>query len=426
MSKRRKRRRLWKPLLRPLAKHRIPPELRPDRIREIARQYPGGLRDPHFPTLLSRVDQTAVLGGNRVEVYFDGRSAFDAMERAVDAAQTEILVESYIWKDDATGRRALDALGRATARGVAVRALADAVGSLSTKKAYWEELRRKGVNVRLFGTFLLQPFRDHRKILVVDRRVAFTGGMNIADEYSGGSGLGSGSGGSGGKAHSGWRDTHARVEGSAAWEMATVFSEAWCLAGGTPLDLQPLEPPEDAPSRVLVLDSRPGRGHEETASSLAAVVAAARERVWVTNAYFAPRRRAIRALAEAVRRGVDVRLLLPGVSDVPIVRHAGHGWFPPLLAAGVRIFEYQPSILHAKTAVADDYASVVGSSNLDFRSFHLNAECNFLILDDEIGRTMSKAFERDLESSKEIDSGWRRTVPHRTLDFTARKLGILL
>lgn len=399
----------------------MPRELRPDRIHEIALRFPGGLRDPGFPRLLSRIDQTPVLGENRVEVYFDGRSAFDAMERDVDAARTEILVESYIWKDDDTGRRALNALARAAARGVAVRALADAVGSLSTKRAYWEELTRRGIEVRLFGTFLLQPFRDHRKIVVVDRRVAFTGGMNIADEYSGGSGLGSG-----GKTRSAWRDTHARVEGAAAWEMATVFSEGWIEAGGAPLDLRPLEPPEDSPARVVVLDAWPGRGYEETASALAAVVSAARERVWVTNAYFAPRRRAIGVLAAAVRRGVDVRLLLPGVSDVPIVRHAGHGWYGPLLAAGVRIFEFQPSILHAKTAVADDYASVVGSSNLDFRSFHLNAECNFLILDDGVGRTMSAAFERDLELSKEIGAGWRRSVLHRTGDFVARKLGILL
>src|SRR5688500_16659783 len=208
--------------------------------------------------------------------------------------------------------------------------------------------------------------------------------------------------------------------------MATGYSEVWNAAKGTPLDLPPLEPPPDAPARVLVLDSRPGRGHEETASALAAVVAAARERVWITNAYFAPRRRAIDALARAVRRGVDVRLLLPGVSDVPIVRHAGHGWYGLLRAAGVRIFEYQPKILHAKTAVADDYVSLVGSTNLDFRSFHLNAECNFLILDDEVGRTMSAAFERDLESSREIDAAWSRTALHRAGDFLARKLGILL
>ena len=164
MAKQRKRRRLWKPRLRPLARHQVPRELRPDRIHEIAVRLPGGLRDPGFPRLLSRIDQTPVLGGNRVEVYFDGRSAFDAMERDVEAARTEILVESYIWKDDDTGRRALDGLSRAVARGVAVRALADAVGSLSTKRAYWDELSRRGIKVRLFGTFLLQPFRDHRKI----------------------------------------------------------------------------------------------------------------------------------------------------------------------------------------------------------------------------------------------------------------------
>lgn len=122
-----KRPRLWKPRLRPLATRRLPPQLRPGRIGEIARRYEG-LTDPGFPTLLSRVDQTAVLGGNCVDVYFDGASAFQAIERDVDGARTEILVESYIWKDDSTGRRALDALGRAAARGVAVRALADAVG----------------------------------------------------------------------------------------------------------------------------------------------------------------------------------------------------------------------------------------------------------------------------------------------------------
>ncbi|HZI65344.1 MAG TPA: phospholipase D-like domain-containing protein [Thermoanaerobaculia bacterium] len=416
----RKRPRLWKARLRPLPRRRLPPELRPGRIGEIARRYEG-LADPGFPTLLSRVDQTAVLGGNCVDVYFDGASAFQAMERDVDGARTEVLVESYIWKDDSTGARALDALGRAAARGVAVRALADAVGSWTTKKTYWDEMRRRGIEVRLFGPFLLQPFRDHRKILVVDRRIAYSGGMNIADEYSGGSGAGSG-----GKENLAWRDTHARVEGAAAWEMATVFSEGWNDAKGTPLDLQPLEPPPDAPARVLVLDSRPGRGHEETASVLAAVVAAARERIWITNAYFAPRRHAIRALAGAVSRGVDVRLLLPGVSDVPIVRHAGHGWYGPLRDAGVRVFEYQPAILHAKTAVADDYVSVVGSTNLDFRSFHLNAECNFLVLDADVGETMSRAFERDLESSREIDGTWHRSFVHLAGDHAARKMGIVL
>jgi cardiolipin synthase len=390
-------------------------------VGALAGELAGGLRDPAFSVLLSRIDQAPLTGANRVAVFFEGAEAFGSMVEAVEAAREEVLAESYIWKDDATGRMMLDALGRAAARGVAVRALADAWGSSSTRRAYWQEMRRRGIEVRIFNPIfphlVLQPFRDHRKILVIDRRIAFTGGMNVADEYC------VGAEGSSGRA---WRDTHARVEGPAAWEMAIVFSEAWDAAGGSDLELQPLAVPADAPARVLVLDSRPGRGHGETASVLAAIVAAARERVWITNSYFAPRRRAIAALAAAARRGVDVRLLLPGPTDVPIVRHAGHGWYESLRAVGVRIFEYQPAILHAKTAVADGFVSLVGSSNLDFRSFHFNAECNFLILDDDVGRALEAAFEKDLASSREIDSSWRRTSFHRIGDSLARRLGPLL
>ena len=417
----RRGRRLWRARVRPFSGHKLPPELRPQNIRALAAALPGGLRDPGFRTLLSRVDQSAILGGNRVDVYFDGGAAFAAMDTAIEGAQAEILAESYIWKDDATGRRMLDALTRAVERGVAVRVLADAWGSLSTRRGYWKEMRRRGVDVRLFNplfpSLITQPLRDHRKILVIDRRIAFTGGMNVADEYCIGAG---------GKEDRPWRDTHARVEGPAAWEMATVFSEAWTAAGGRDLALQPLEPPEDAPARVLVLDSRPGRGHGETASVLAAAVGAARERIWVTNAYFAPRRRAIDALGAAARRGVDVRLLLPGRTDVALVRHAGHGWYDALRETGVRVFEYQPAILHAKTALVDDYLSVVGSSNLDFRSFHFNAECNVLVLDDGVGKTMSAAFERDLESSVEISAEWKRSPRHRVGDSLARLLGPFL
>jgi cardiolipin synthase A/B len=417
----RRRLRRWKPRLRPFYGRKLPEELRPENIGPVAAALPLGLRDPGFRTLLSRVDQSAILGGNRVDVYFDGPAAFASMAEAVEAAASEILAESYIWKDDETGRGTLELLTRAARRGVAVRALADAWGSMSTRRTYWKEMRRRGIDVHLFNPLfphlLTQPLRDHRKILVVDRRIAFTGGMNFADEYNRGVG---------GKQGLPWRDTHARVEGPAAWEMATVFSEAWAAAGGADLALQPLTAPTDAPARVLVLDSRPGRGHGETASILTAVVGAARKRIWVTNAYFAPRRRAVATLAAAAGRGVDVRLLLPGRTDVPIVRHAGHGWYESLRAVGVRVFEYQPAILHAKTAVFDDYLSIVGSSNLDFRSFHFNAECNFLILDDDVGKTMSAAYEKDLASSQEIGAGWKRSLRHRIGDSLACRLGPFL
>src|SRR5262249_44346332 len=196
-------------------------------------------------------------------------------------------------------------------------------------------------------------FRDHRKILVVDRRMGFTGGMNIGVEY--GSSVRSRRRTQGRT----WRDTQVRVQGPTAWEMAIVFGEGWVRSGGAPLDLPPLTAKEKPGARILTLDTRPGRGTDELASIMTSVVAAARKRVWITNAYFAPRRGAIDRLEQAVRRGVDVRLLVPGLSDVPLVRHAAHGYYRPLLECGIRIFEYQDAILHAKSLVADDLVGVV-------------------------------------------------------------------
>jgi cardiolipin synthase len=312
---------------------------------------------------------------------------------------------------------------------VRVRVLADGIGSWHTGRAFWDALRARGVDARLFHPlgFPLHHlrFRDHRKILVVDRRIAYTGGMNIGEEY-GSSALPIGSSASGsGKV---WRDTHARVEGPAAWEMAIVFEEGWQHTGGAPLGLLPLAQAPSAGARVLVLDSRVGRGAQEVAAVFASIAGASRRRLWFTNAYFAPRRRAIGILGDAARRGVDVRLLLPGWSDVPIARHAGHGFYDALLSRGVRIFEYQPAILHAKTVVADGLLSVVGSSNLDMRSFELNAECNYVIVDRETASTMEARFEKDLTHSVEIDrKAWRRRGTwHRLADSVAKRFAPVL
>jgi len=407
-------------MLRPRAGRRLPKDLRPEAVARQAAALPDGLRDPGFAILLRRIEESPILEGNRVRAFFRGSETFTAMLAAIDAARTEVLVESYIFKDDATGNALARALCGAAARGVAVKVLADAFGSVATRRAFWNFLRAGGVEVRLFNPLfphlLLQPFRDHRKLLVIDRATGFTGGMNIGDEY-----------GSSRRSKAGpWRDTHVCIDGPAAWEMTTVFSEAWGMAGGS-LQLAPLEPVSGGVP-VVVLDSRPGRGHGETASVLAAIAAAARRRLWITNAYFAPRRRAVDLLGAAVHRGADVRLLLPGRSDVPLVRHAGHGYYTALLARGVRIFEYQAAILHAKTVVADDFAAMAGSTNLDFRSFHFNAECNVVVLDSEIGATFSAAFERDLAHSAEITArSWRRRpLLHRIGDALARRLGPVL
>ncbi|HLN59114.1 MAG TPA: phospholipase D-like domain-containing protein [Thermoanaerobaculia bacterium] len=415
------RRRRWLPKLRPRAGRRLPPELRVGSVGKLAAELPEGLRDPGFAVLLRRIDESPILEGNRVRAFFRGPETFEAMCASIDAARKEVLVESYIFKDDATGRSLMETLGRAVGRGVSVRVLADAFGSIATRRAFWNEMRARGIEVRLFHPLfphlLLQPFRDHRKILVVDGRTVFTGGMNIGDEY--GSSL---------SRHGGpWRDTHVRVEGPAAWGMAIVFTEAWHAAGGSPVALDSLEP-ETGGVAILVLDSRPFRGTGEVVSVLAAIAAAARRRLWITNAYFAPRWRAVERMGEAARRGVDVRLLLPGRSDVPLLRHAGHGYYAALLERGVRIFEYQRAVLHAKTAVADDFVSIAGSSNMDFRSFHFNAECNIVMLDEETGRAFSEKFEQDLNESVEITAAaWsHRSFFHRAGDAFARRLGPVL
>ncbi len=418
--------RRFRPVLRPQLGRRLPRELRGPNVVELAKGLPAGVRDPGFEILLRRIDGAPLLGGNEVQVYVRGEDAFVAMREAVRSARREILLESYIYKDDATGRAFLEDLAAAAGRGVRVKVLADALGSIATRGAFWREMEMRGIESRLFNPLFkklwYQPFRDHRKILVVDGRVAFTGGMNIGEEY--------GSAVRTTRPGSTWRDTHLRVIGPTAWEMAIVFAESWVEAEGSPLDLPTLDAAQaEAPgSRILVLDSRPKRGQAESAAALAAIVGAARRSVWITNAYFAPGWAGARILGQAARRGIDVRLLLPGMTDVPVVRHAGHGYFSRLLRRGVRIFEYQGSILHAKSLVADGYVSVVGSTNLDFRSFLFNAECDLLILCRETAATLESAFRDDMEKSEEIRlADWRRRpLGKKAGDRLARWLSPLL
>ncbi|HEX3528414.1 MAG TPA: phospholipase D-like domain-containing protein [Thermoanaerobaculia bacterium] len=429
MSRHRLRTRLFQPLLHPPPGRKLPEDLEGRKVERLAKAIPEGLRDPAFETLMRRIDGAPLFGGNEVEVYVRGDDAFTAMRAAVQSAQKEILLESYIYKDDKTGRAFLDDLAAAAARGVTVKVLADAAGSFSTSAAFWQEMGERGIENRLFHPLFkqiwYQPFRDHRKILIIDGQTAFTGGMNIGEEYGSAVRMKKKR-----KPGDTWRDTHVRVIGPAAWEMAIVFSEGWNRAGGSELDLQPLaaEQAEGAPPRILVLDSRFRRGQAESAAAMKAVVAAARESVWITNAYFAPGWAAVRVLSAAARRGVDVRLMLPGNSDVPLARHAGHGYYSRLLNRGVKIFEYQASILHAKTLVADGYVSVIGSTNLDFRSFLFNAECDLMILDEAVAGRMTRAFEEDMKNAEEIKlRAWRRRpFLHRLGDRIARWTAPLL
>ena len=413
----------WRAVLYPVLGRRLPRALRAKRAGRVAATWPDGVRAPEFEEMVARIDTGPVHRGDRIEVFHHGVEAGAAVRAAIEGAQEEVLLETYILKDDATGNALLELLGRAAARGVKVRVLADAVGSWFTKRQFWERMAGQGIEVRLFHPLLRHFFdlfrRDHRKIIVVDRRIGFTGGMNVADEY--------------GVAQNfpeiqAWRDTHVRLEGTTAWGLAIVFNEGWERAGGTALRLpeKPATPPTGA--KTIVLSCRPGRGHAETSAVLAATMGAARRTLWITNSYFAPHPAVLGRLCAAAKRGVDVRLLLAGQTDVPVVRRVGRASYARLLASGVRIFEYQPTVMHAKTVVVDDWASMIGSSNLDYRSYYLNAECNVLILDEATGCGMGRSFLQDLEQATEIgpETWARRSRWARQADVFYRWLSPLL
>ena len=453
-----------------MAADRLPRELRSYRAWATAHRVPGGVRDGAFRLLVQQIMRSPLHESPGARLLVDGELAFRAMLDAIGAAREEVLLETYILRDDRIGASVREALASAVQRGVRVSVLADAVGSMETKDAFWEGLAAEGITVRLFHRLRYLPFealrRDHRKIVVVDRTVAFTGGMNIGEEY----------GSSIRRRVDAWRDTLVQVQGSVAQELAAVFAEGWDRAQGPPLPgleyvswaddtddparaaarssaarsaralrarLQRrlarrrdrrrgrrVRRPTDAAaidsmSTAIVLDSRPGRGQREVLAVLASLVGGARERLWITTPYFAPPTRALVLLCAAARAGIDVRLLVPGErTDNALVRHAAHGAYGILLDAGVRVFEYQRATLHAKTVVVDGHAAIVGSTNLDFRSFWLNAECNVLQFDDVFARALERSFTDDCAQSVEITAvAWAgRTWWHRLGDWCARQL----
>ncbi len=391
-----RRKPFWRPVLRPGQNRRLPRELYPEKVFAQAQAFAQGLSDAAYEPLIRRIDQSPFHSDTQATPLFNGVEAFKAMLEAIRSARREVLVEAYVLHDDQTGQAFLAALKAAVFRGVEVKVLADAFGSSRTHRDFWNLMKRSGSRFRLFRRPLyapisLLPVLDHRKLLIVDRELGFTGGMNIGDEYH-----------QGRPGDQAWRDTHVALRGGIVWELAIIFGESWMAAGGDPLHFEGMTPCQDTGAKALVLDSRPGRGQNEVFSAYAATIGAARNNLWITNAYFAPGRRMVRMLKATARRGVDVRLLLPGFCDIPIIRTATQGYYREFIRAGIRIFEYQRSVLHAKTLVADGKVAVIGSTNFDFRSFNFNAECNVLFRDEAVADQVQDAFLADLEESREI------------------------
>jgi cardiolipin synthase len=360
----------------------------------------------------------AVSLGNTVSVLVDGDETFEAIWAAVAGARSSVVLTTYILEPDHVGQRTLDELERAAVRGCRVLVVIDAFGSHRVPESRLESLRAVGARVVVFNpivrwaTPLSRLVRNHRKIVVVDRRTAFCGGMNIAEEYAGerhGTGL--------------FRDTQLQLEGPCAADLAAlVESDALADPGPdafmrTPRADIEAQGAERTGAFVQILESNVRRQRRAIQKALRVTLARTLQRCYLTSPYFVPPRRLERALEHAARRGVDVRVLTAGRSDVPIVRLASQHLYGRLLKAGVRLFEYQGRILHAKVATVDGVYASVGSFNLDHWSDRRNLEVSVAVLDRVTVAELERQFQRDLDGSREItlESWSRRTWPERLL-----------
>ena len=348
--------------------------------------------------------------GNRFELLVDGRQFFPRMLEAIEKAHRYVLLEIYLFESGAVATRFIDAFVRAASRDVIVKLLLDDFGALGLSPQDRERLVRGGVELLLynpirFGKHLRNMLRDHRKLLIVDGEVAFVSGAGITDEFD-----------SPEDPERSWRETAARIRGPVLVDWQELFVRLWNRYAPKPLDLPIPAPPaeaDDMRGRVTVTTAL---ARQDIKRSLYNRVRRAQRRVWLATAYFVPSRKVRRALKRAARRGVDVRLLLPGsYTDHPAIRHAGRRFYTGLLRAGVRIFEYQPRFFHAKTILCDDWVSI-GSSNLDRWNLRWNLEANQEVEHAAFGDAAKIMFDEDFRNSIEcLYEEWRRRPWHARL-----------
>ncbi len=342
--------------------------------------------------------------GNRVALFVRGKELFPSMAEAIEGASRSVNLEMYIFEGTITARTFAELLAKKARQGVRVRLIYDSVGSMEIDPAQVTSMRNAGV--QLLEYHPVAPWRprwawnkrDHRKLLVCDGRIAFAGGANISDENAPAD-LGGGD----------WRDAHVRVEGPTAYDLDRLFRTVWFNETGRWFESEgdPASRPGAASVRVVANSELLNRFVIREAYLNA--LRAAREEVSIANAYFIPTWHIRRALAQAARRGVAVRILVPGTSDSSSVWHAMRSKYDYLLARGVRIFEWQGPMMHAKAVCVDRHWCSVGTYNLDHRSLMFNLEVNLNILDRETARALAAQFERGLEGSREITlADWRR------------------
>ena len=398
--------------------------LSPSRSREILKGLERGGDETNIFSRHLAVEQAVagspLLTGNRVVLLQDGPATYRAMYAAILAARDHVNMETYILEDDEVGRRFADALIEKQRQGVQVNLIYDSVGTLGTPDEFFQRLRDSGIRTLEFNP--VDPTtaksgwdvnqRDHRKLLIVDGRTVFLGGINISSVYSGSSF----------RRHprprvhgeQPWRDTDLQIDGPVVAEFQKLFLATWARQKGEPLAPRNFFPPLRPAGNEVVraIGSSPDDAFSLIYVTLLSAINSAETEVWLTNAYFVPDPQLLAALKAAAARGVDVRIVVPGSTDSALVFHAGRSYYEELLRDGAKIFERRDALMHSKTAVIDGVWSTVGSTNLDWRSFLHNQEVNAVVLGTEFGDRMRVAFTRDVAQSTQITlEHWQRRSP---------------
>ncbi|WP_426103844.1 phospholipase D-like domain-containing protein [Massilia sp. TSP1-1-2] len=387
--------------------------------RQLQRLY--NVDDPQFRRSMGVLLGPPIIEGNQVEVLLNGDQIFPSMLKAIREAKQTITFETYIYWSETIGKEFSDALIERARAGVKVHVLLDFIGSMKMDDAAMDAMKSAGVKFHRYHKPVWWKFtklnnRTHRKVLVVDGKIGFTGGVGIADQWRGN-----------GQDKEHWRDTHFRIEGPVVGQMQAVFAENWTKATGVVLDGQPYFPALAAKGShaAQMFSSSPSGGSESMLLMYLMSITAAQSTIELSSSYFVPDELTIKALVAAAKRGVKVRIITPGDTiDSRIVRAASHDTWGPLLAAGIQIAEYQPTMYHVKALVVDSLMVSVGSTNFDNRSFSLNDEANLNIIDAVFAKEQVAVFNNDWKLAKPITYGAWLDRPF--LDKAAGKLAALV
>ncbi len=396
-------------------------------LQRMQEQVNAGREIGHFSpsllTLVAKLDDVGPLSGNRAYMMRDGAAVFNALEQAFDQAERHIHLIYYIWEPDFTGTRLRDALVRAAQRGVEVRLLVDDVGSRLAKPAFFQPLVAAGGQVRRFlkvnvlSRRLNLNSRNHRKLVIIDGTTVFTGGMNVGDVYAG--------------RGEPWQDLHACIQGPVAHDCQEVFCQDWYHTTQENLVSPayfPVTPPLGNICAQFLASGPADKRWQAIHTVLFAAITMASERIWIETPYFVPDQPIALALQVAALRGVDVRILLPGKSDHPLVLYAGRSFVDDLLAAGVKVFELYSAMPHAKAMLVDDSFATVGSANMDQRSFRVNFEGNIFFYGTDMVETLERDFLNLCVNAREVSRMERKQIrkSQKLLENAARILAPLL